>query len=62
MQKMTINTSELQEGDFVIGWDREIEEIVTVIPGMFKVIFTDGFVWRTSDNFDTTIFRFDDES
>lgn len=62
MQKMIINTSELQKGDFVIGWDREVETIETIMRGMFKVTFTDGFVWRTNDNFNTTIFRFDDES
>lgn len=61
VSKVTINTTDLKKGDIVVGFNKTVEKS-SVSKNEFggdvvDVIFTDGNSWKTSGNFDTTVFR-----
>lgn len=54
--KLTINTTQIQKGDRVVGFQGNVKNVV-VSNGFVFVTFTTGRKWNTSNRFDTTVIR-----
>lgn len=54
--KMTINTTQIQKGDFVVGYKQKVQH-VDVDRWRVMVTFEDGEQWRTAAHFETTVIR-----
>ena len=56
MAKYTINTSKVQIGDNVVGFNSNVSKLEKT-GSTIRVTFENGRVWKTSTRFETTVIR-----